>query len=43
MTWLRKMVPPMEKDRILSTDVEAIAAKLKTGDLEQTMRKEFSK
>ncbi len=41
MTWLRKMVPPMEKDRILSTDVEAITAKLKTGDLEQTIRKEF--
>jgi histidine ammonia-lyase len=39
--WIRSMVPPMEKDRILSTDVEAVAAKLKTGDLQLKIRKEL--
>ncbi len=40
-TWIRSMVPPMEKDRILSTDVEAVTAGLRRGELEKKIQKEL--
>ncbi len=41
-TWIRSMVPPLEKDRILSPDVEAIAAGLRKGELDRKIAKEFA-
>ena len=40
-SWIRSMVPPLEKDRILSPDVEAVAAGMRKGELAQQIKKEF--
>lgn len=40
-SWIRSMVPPLEKDRILSPDVEAVALGMRQGELARQIRKEF--